>query len=173
MRIAQIALALVLPVAAVALVLTFSSPSKGPPLTVHAQSGSYAAVVNRPFSVTAFRITNTSKTTVTIRRVRVAEAVPGLDLIGALAYRGCDACVTDGAVPPNVTPPVDTPAPTLLRVTSFVLKPGETLTLLLSVRLSHNGRVQVPPLRIDLAGGTGANVIQTASGPGLCAGSNC
>jgi hypothetical protein len=173
MRIAQIALALVLPVAAVALVLTFSSPGKGAPLTVHAQSGSYAAVVNRSLSVTAFRITNTSKAAVTIRRVRVAAAVPGLDLIGALAYRGCDACVIDGAVPPNVTPPVDTPAPPLLRVTSFVLKPGETLTLLLSLRLSQNGRVHVPPLRIDLAGGAGANVIQTASGPGLCAGSDC
>ena len=54
-----------------------------------------------------------------------------------------------------------------------MLRPGETLTLLLSVRLSQNGRMHVPPLRIDLAGGTGANVIQTALGPGLCAGSNC
>jgi hypothetical protein len=173
MRIAQIALALVLPVAAVALVLTFSTPGKGPPLTVHAQSGSYAAVVNRPLSVTAFRIANTGKSAVTIRRVRVAEAVPGLDLIGALAYRGCDTCVTDGAVPPSVTPPVDQPAPKLLRVTSFVLKPGDTLTLLLSVRLAHNGRVHVPPLRIDLVDSTGASVMQTAPGPGLCAGSTC
>ena len=73
-------------------------------------------------------------------------------MIGALAYRGCDACVTDSAVPPNVTPPIDMPAPPLLRVTSFVLKPGETLTLLLSVQLSRDGRVHVPPLRIDLAG---------------------
>jgi hypothetical protein len=173
MRMAQIAAALLIPVAAVILVLTFSGTGKGAPLTVHAQSGSYAAVVDRPLSVTAFRIANPSKSTITITRVRVAQAVPGLRVVGALAYRGCDSCVTDSAVPPHVTPPIDVEPPALLPVTTFALKPGETLTLLLSVSVSRNGRVHVPPLRIDLAGGTGARVIETAPGPELCAGKGC
>jgi hypothetical protein len=169
----QIAAALLLPVAAVVLVLSFAKSEKAPPLNVHAQSGSYAALAGRPLSVTAFRIANTSKTTITITKVRVAQTVAGLDVIGALAYRGCDSCVTDNAVPPVVTPPSDVPVPKLLPVTSFVLKPGDTLTLLLSVQLSRNGRVHVPPLRLDLAGGTGAHVITTAPGPELCAGKGC
>jgi hypothetical protein len=173
MRIVQILAAFLIPVAAVVLVLTFSDSGPGAPLTVRAQSGSYAAVVDRPLSVTAFRIANTSKTAVTISRVRVAQAAPGLDVIGALAYRGCDSCVTDSAVPPHVTPPIDVAAPPLLGVTSFELKPGQTLTLLLSVSLSRDGRVHVPPLRIDVAGGTGAHVIETAPGPELCAGKGC
>ena len=154
-RIVQILAAFLIPIAAVVLVLTFSGTDKQPPLSVHAQSGSYAAVVDRPLSVTAFRIANTSKSTVTIRRVRVAQAVPGLEVIGALAYRGCDSCVTDSAVPPHVTPPIDVVAPPLLGVESFALKPGDTLTLLLSVSIERNGRVHVPPLRLDLAGGAG------------------
>ena len=173
MRFVQIALAFLLPIAAVALVLTFSTGDKSPPLRAHAQSGSYAAVVDRALSVTAFRLANTSKAAITIRRVRIAQAVPGLDVIGALAYRGCDSCVTDSAVPPNITPPIDVPAPKLLSVTQFVLKPGATLTLLLSVRVSHTGRVHVPPLRIDVTGATGASVIETAPGPELCAGKGC
>src|SRR5215213_411629 len=152
MRIVHILAAFLIPIAAVVLVLTFSGGTESPPLSVHAQSGSYAAVVDRPLSVTAFRIANTSKATVTIQRVRVAQSVPGLEVIGALAYRGCDSCVTDSAVPPNVTPPIDVVAPPLLPVTSFALKPGATLTLLLSVEVSRSGRVRVPPLRIDLAG---------------------
>ena len=173
MRIVQIALAFLLPIAAVALVLTFSSSDASPLLRVHAQTGSYAAVVNRPLSVSAFRIANTGKTAVTITKVRVAKAVPGLDVIGALAYRGCDSCVTDSAVPPDITPPTDVPAPPLLPVTRFRLKPGATLTLLLSVRLSHAGRARVPPLRIDVTGATGASPIETAPGPELCAGKGC
>jgi hypothetical protein len=173
MRIVQILAAFLIPIAAVVLVLTFSGTGKEAPLSVHAQSGSYAAVVDRPLSVTAFRIANTSKATVTIRRVRVAQAVPGLEVIGALAYRGCDSCVTDSAVPPHVTPPIDVAAPPLLGVETFALKPGDTLTLLLSVSVARNGRVHVPPLRLDLAGGTGARVIQTAPGPELCAGKGC
>ena len=173
MRIVQILAAFLIPIGAVVLVLTFSGGAKSPPLSVHAQSGSYAAVVDRPLSVTGFRIANTSKATITIRRVRVAQVVPGLDVIGALAYRGCDACVTDSAVPPNVTPPIGVATPPLLEVTSFALKPGATLTLLLSVRVSRNGRVHVPPLRIDLAGGAGPRVIATAPGPELCAGKGC
>ena len=173
MRIVQILAAFLIPIAAVVLVLTFSGAGPAAPLNVHAQSGSYAAVVDRPLSVTAFRIANTSKSTVTIRRVRVAQAVPGLEVIGALAYRGCDSCVTDSAVPPHVTPPIDVAAPPLLGIESFALKPGDTLTLLLSVRVSRNGRVHVPPLRLDVAGGTGARVIQTAPGPELCAGKGC
>ncbi|MDX6561836.1 MAG: hypothetical protein QOD65_1650 [Gaiellales bacterium] len=173
MRIVQILAAFVIPIAAVVLVLTFSSADKGAPLTVNAQSGSYAAVVDRPLSVTAFRIANTGKTAVTISHVRVARTVQGLEVIGALAYRGCDSCVTDSAVPPHVTPPIDVAAPRLLGVTRIALKPGATLTLLLSVRLSRDGRVHVPPLRMDLAGGTGARVIETAPGPELCAGKGC
>jgi hypothetical protein len=173
MRVVQIAAALLLPIAAVILVLTFSGGDKASPLTVKEQTGSYAAVVERPLSVTAFRISNPGKTTVTIRRVRVAQAVPGLEVIGALAYRGCLSCVTDSAVPPNVTPPIDVVAPPLLPVTSFALEPGATLTLLLSVKVSEEGRVRVPPLRIDVAGGTGARVIETAAGPVLCAGKGC
>jgi hypothetical protein len=111
---------------------------------------------------------------VTINRVRVAQAVPGLDVIGALAYRGCDSCVTDSAVPPHVTPPTDVRAPPLLPVTSFLLKPGETLTLLLSVELTTPGRVHVPPIRMDVTGGNSrVHTISTASGPELCAGKIC
>lgn len=173
MRIVQILAAILIPVAAVILVLTLSSSGPAAPLSVHAQSGSYAAVVDHPLSVTAFRIANTSKDTITISRVRVAQAAPGLEVIGALAYRGCDSCVTDSAVPPHVTPPTDVAAPPLLGVTNVELKPGTTLTLLLSVSVARNGRVHVPPLRLDLAGGTGARVIETAPGPELCAGKGC
>jgi hypothetical protein len=173
MRILQITAAFLLPVAAVILVLTFTGSNASAPLTVHAQSGSYGAVVDRPLSVTAFRIANTSKTTVTIKRVRVGETVPGLDVVGALAYRGCLSCVSDTAVPPTITPPVDVAAPPLLPISSFQLRPGATLTLLLSVKVTHDGRTHVPPLRIDLAGGTGARVIETDAGPELCAGKGC
>jgi hypothetical protein len=173
MRILQITAAFLIPIAAVILVLTFAGSHKSAPLTVHAQDKSYAAAVDVPISVTAFRIANTSKTPVTIKRVRVGETVPGLEVVGALAYRGCDSCVTDSAVPPNITPPPDVAAPPLLPVTTFELKPGATLTLLLSVKVTRNGRTRVPPLRIDLAGGTGAQVIETDSGPELCAGKGC
>jgi hypothetical protein len=173
MRLAMIGAAFVLPVAAVALALTLRGPSNTPPLQVHAQSGSYAATVNVPLSVTAFRIANSSKSTVTIKQVRVAHAVSGLTVIGALAYRGCPTCVSDSAVPPHVTPPTDVRAPPLVGVTSFELKPGATLTLLLSVKLAHNGHVNVPPLRIDLAGSQRVRAIQTLPGPELCAGKGC
>jgi hypothetical protein len=169
----MIGAALVIPVAVVALALTLRGPSNAPPLQVHSPNGSYAATVNVPLSVTAFRIANISRSTVTIKQVRVAHAVPGLTVIGALAYRGCDTCVTDSAVPPHVTPPTDVPAPPLVGVTSFELKPGATLTLLLSVKLAHNGRVHVPPLRIDLAGSQHVRTMQTAPGPELCAGKTC
>ena len=105
--------------------------------------------------------------------MRVAQAVPGLDVIGALAYRGCNSCVTDSAVPPHVTPPVDVPAPKLLAVTSFELKPGQTLTLLLSVSVSRNGRVHVPPLRHRPRRRLGSAAIETVPGPELCAGKGC
>jgi hypothetical protein len=175
LRILSIAAVFVIPLAAVALALTFQGPDHASPLRVLAQSGSYQATVNTPLSVTAFRIANTSHAAVTIRRVRVVQATPGLVVIGALAYRGCDSCVADSAVPPQVTPPTDVPAPPLLGVTSFVLKPGATLTLLLSVRVSRPGRVHVPPLRIDLAAraGLAARTIETAPGPELCAGKGC
>jgi hypothetical protein len=173
MRLAMIGAAFVIPIAALVLALTLRDSSATPPLQVHAPNGSYAATVGVPLSVTAFRIANTSHSTVTIRRVRVARAVPGLTVIGALAYRGCDTCVTDSAVPPHITPPTDVRAPPLVGVSSFKLKPGATLTLLLSVKLAHNGRVHVPPLRIDLAGNSRVRTMQTVQGPELCAGKIC
>jgi hypothetical protein len=173
MRWLQIGAVCLIPIAGVALALTFRSTESDPPLRVRAQTGSYVATVGKPLSVTAFRIANTSKTTVTIKRVRVAQSVPGLDVIGALAYRGCNACVSDSAVPPNVTPPSDGPAPRLVGVSRFELKPGASLTLLLSVRLSRQERVHVPPLRIDLTGASGARTLVTAPGPELCAGKGC
>ena len=173
MRLAMIGAAILIPAAAIVLALTLRGPSNTPPLRVHAQSGSYAATVGTPLSVTAFRISNTSHATVTIKRVRVAQAVPGLTVIGALAYRGCNTCVADSAVPPHVTPPTDVRAPPLVGVTSFELKPGATLTLLLSVQLARTGSVHVPPLRIDLAGSSRVHSIVTAPGPAICAGKNC
>jgi hypothetical protein len=173
MRLAMIGAAIVIPAAAVVLALTLRGPSNTPPLRVHAQTGSYSATVGTPLSVTAFRIANTSRSTITIKRVRVAQAVPGLTVIGALAYRGCNTCVADSAVPPHVTPPTDVRAPPLLGVTSFELRPGATLTLLLSVQLARTGHVHVPPLRIDLAGNARVHSILTAPGPELCAGKNC
>jgi hypothetical protein len=82
--------------------------------------------------------------------------------------------VADSAVPPHVTPPLDVPEPALLPMQKFALRPGQTLTLLLSVRLERDGRVRVPPLRIDVSGGPeGRKVIQTEAGPELCAGKGC
>jgi hypothetical protein len=173
MRLVMIGAAFLIPVGAIVLALTLRGPDVSPPLQVHAQNGSYAATVGVPLSVTAFRIANSGDTTVTIKRVRVAQAVPGVTVIGALAYRGCTACVSDSAVPPHVTPPTDVRAPPLVGVTSFQLKPGATLTLLLSVKVAHNGRVRVPTLRIDLAGSPRVSAIVTGPGPELCAGKNC
>ena len=76
MRIVQILAAFLIPIAAVVLVLTFSGGTNSPPLSVHAQSGSYAAVVDRPLSVTAFRIANTSKATVTSACGRSRRPIP-------------------------------------------------------------------------------------------------
>jgi hypothetical protein len=173
MRLVMIGAAFLIPVGAIVLALTLRGPDVSPPLQVHAQNGSYAATVGVPLSVTAFRIANSGDTTVTIKRVRVAQAVPGVTVIGALAYRGCTACVSDSAVPPHVTPPTDVRAPPLVGVTSFQLKPGATLTLLLSVKVAHTGRVRVPTLRIDLAGSPRVSAIVTGPGPELCAGKNC
>jgi hypothetical protein len=172
-RLAMITAAFVIPIVAIVLALTLGGSGSSSPLRVHAQKGSYAATVGTPLSVTAFRIANTSSSTVTIKHVRVANAVTGLSVIGGLAYRGCNTCVTDSAVPPHVTPPTDVRAPPLLGVGSFTLKPGTTLTLLLSVKLTRPGRVQVPPIRIDVIGNGRARSIVTASGPELCAGKDC
>jgi hypothetical protein len=169
----QLAAVFLIPVAAIALALTFRSPDPGPPLSVLAQTGSYQATVNTPLSVTAFRISNPTKSDVTITRIRVAHGAPGMTVIGALAFRGCNSCVTDSAVPPHLTPPPDVATPKLLPVSSFRLKPGETLTLLLSVRVSRAGTVHVPPLRIDTAGSAGSRTIETLQGPALCAGKGC
>ena len=172
-RLAMIAAAIVLPVAAVVLALTLRGAGATPPLHVRAQNGSYAALAGVPLSVTAFRISNPGSSTVTIKQVRVAQAEPGLTVIGALAYRGCAACVADTAVPPHVTPPTGVRPPALLGVRSFLLEPGATLTLILSVKLASEGRVHVPPLRIDLAGSGRVHTMQTAQGPELCAGKTC
>ena len=128
---------------------------------------------NNPF--TNFILdTKAANANVTITKVSMAGSVPNLSVIGALAYRGCNTCVTDSAVPPHVTPPTDVRAPPLLPVTSFVLKPGDTLTLLLSVELTAPGRVHVPPVRIDVTGGNSrVHAISTAAGPELCAGKIC
>jgi hypothetical protein len=173
MRFLQLAAVFLIPVAAVVLALTFRSPGAGPTLNVLAQTGSYQATVNTPLSVTAFRISNPTKSAVRITRVRVAHGAPGMTVIGALAYRGCNSCVTDSAVPPHLTPPPDVAQPKLLPVSSFTLKPGDTLTLLLSVRVSRNGTVHVPPLRIDTSGSAGSRTIETLQGPALCAGKGC
>ena len=173
MRFLQLAAVFLIPVAAVALALTFRSPDPGPPLNVLAQSGSYQATVNAPLSVGAFRISNPTKKVVTITRIRVTHGAAGLTVIGALAYRGCTSCVADSAVPPHLTPPSDVAAPKLLPVSSFTLKPGDTLTLLLSVRVSRNGTMHVPPLRIDTTSSGRSRIIETLQGPALCAGKGC
>ena len=111
----MIAAAFLIPIVGVVLALTLAGSGSAPPLRVHAQNGSYAATRRTPLSVTAFRIANTSDSTVTITHVRVAKAVAGLSVIGALAYRGCDSCVTDSAVPPHVTPPTDVRRPAARR----------------------------------------------------------
>ena len=170
MRFLQIGAVFLIPVAAVVLALTFRSSDPGPRLAVQPQTGSYQATVGRALSVTAFRIANTSKSEVTITRIRVAHGEPGLNVIGALAYRGCNACVTTSSVPPKVTPPPDVAQPKLLPMSSFVLKPGDTITLLLSVRVTRTGSVHVPPLRIDTTGPAGSRTIDTQPGPVLCAG---
>ena len=174
MRWLQLAAVFIIPVAAVALALTFRGGDSTPPLTVQSQSGSYQADVGTPLSVTGFRVVNRTKSTVTITRARVLEKVPGLVVIGALAYRGCSDCVADSAVPPNVTPgSPDAPTPALLKVVNIQLKPGAQLTILLSVRVSRTGRVHGPPLRIDVQTQSGLRTVETLQGPALCSGANC
>jgi hypothetical protein len=173
LRFVMLAAVFLIPVVAVGLALTFRATDPGPPLQVDAQTGSYQAKVGTPLSVTGFRIANTSKSVVTIKRIRVAKGQPGVDVIGALAYRGCASCITSTAVPPKVTAPPDIAAPKLLPMTSFTLKPGETLTLILSVKVSRKGTTHVPPLRIDTTGPAGKRTVETTPGPGLCAAKNC
>jgi hypothetical protein len=162
-----------IPVVAIVLALTFRAKDPGPPLQVRPQTGSYQAKVGKSLSVTGFRIANTSKSVVTIKRIRVAKEQPAVKVIGALAFRGCASCVTSTAVPPQVIAPSDVAAPKLLPAKSFTLKPGETLTLILSVRVSRKVITHVPPLRIDTTGPAGSRTIETKLGPGLCAAKNC
>jgi hypothetical protein len=173
MRFVMLGAVFLIPIAAVALALTFRSSDPGPPLLVRTQTGIYQANVGDPLSVTAFRVTNSSKSVVAIKRIRVAPGEGGISVIGALAYRGCPTCVTSSAVPPRVTAPAGGVAPRLLPVASFTLKPGDTLTLILSVRLSRKASVHVPPLRIDTTGPAGSRTIETGSGPGICAAKFC
>jgi hypothetical protein len=173
LRFVMLAAVFLIPVVAVVLALTFRATNPGPPLQVRPQTGSYQATVDRPLSVTGFRIANTSKSPVTIKRIRVARGQPGVRVIGALAFRGCARCITSTAVPPKVLAPPDTAAPKLLPVESFTLKPGEKLTLILSVEVSRKLSTHVPPLRIDTTGPAGSRTIETELGPGLCAAKNC
>jgi hypothetical protein len=174
MRWLQLAAVFIIPVAAIALALTFRGTSTKSPISVLSQSGSYQAKVGKPLSVTAFVVVNRSKSNITVTRLRVLERVLGLHTIGALAYRGCPDCLADSAVPPVVTPPTqDTATPALLKVRNIVLKPGEQLTILLSVTVLREGRVHVPPLRIDVKSASGTNSVETLAGPSLCAGKNC
>jgi hypothetical protein len=172
-RLVMLAAVFLIPVVAVVLALTFRPTDPGPPLRVDAQTGSYQATVGTALSVTGFRIVNSSKSVVTIKQIRVARGQPGVDVIGALAYRGCASCVTSTAVPPRVTAPPDVAAPKLLPMRSFALKPGQTLTLILSVKVSQKGTSHVPPLWIDTTGSAGSRTIETTPGPGLCAAKNC
>jgi hypothetical protein len=173
MRIVMLAAVLLIPIGAVALALTFRATDPGPPLDVHAQTGSYSATAGKALSVTAFRIANTSKSVITIKRIRVSKGQPDVDVIGALAYRGCSSCVTSTAVPPLLTPPPDTAAPKLLKVSSFTLKPGDLLTLILSVEVAKQVSARVPPLRIDTTGPAGSRTIETTAGPALCSRTTC
>ena len=174
MRWLQLAAVFIIPVAAVALALTFRGGDSKPPLTVSSQTGSYEADVGVPLSVAGFRLVNRTKSTVTVTRVRVLEKEPGLTVIGALAYRGCSDCVADSKVPPNVTPgSPDAPTPALLTVRNLQLKPGALLTILLSVTVSRAGRTHVPALRIDVQTESGMRTVETLQGPALCSGSSC
>ena len=172
-RLAMLAAAILIPVCAVALALTFRSANGGAPLAVQAQKGPYRAAVGTGLSVTAFRIANTSRSVITISRVLVAKDHPDVSVIGALAYRGCVRCVASTAVPPTVAAPRGVSAPPLLPVGSFTLKPGEVLTLVLSVTVSSRANVQVPPLRIDTTGPAGSRTTTTGSGPELCTLASC
>lgn len=174
MRWLQLAAVFIIPVAAVALALTFRGGDSKPPIAVSAQSGSYEAHAGTPLSVTAFVIVNHSKSTVTVTRVRYLKTDPGLTIIGALAYRGCSDCVVTSTVPPKVEPATpDSATPALLTVKNIVLKPREQITLLLSVTVAREGRVHVPRLRIDVDTGSGVRAVETLQGPALCAGKNC
>ncbi len=115
LRFVMLAAVFLIPIVAVGLALTFRATDPGPPLQVQPQTGSYQATVGRALSVTGFRIRNTSKSVVTIKRIRVAKGQPGVQVIGALAFRGCSSCVTSTAVPPQVSAPPDTATPKLLR----------------------------------------------------------
>jgi hypothetical protein len=173
LRFVMLTAVFLIPVVAVGLALTFRATDPGPPLKVRPQTGSYQAKVGTALSVTGFRIANSSKTVVTIERIRVAKGQPGVRVIGALAFRGCARCVTSTAVPPQVSAPPDVAAPKLLPVASFRLKPGDTLTLILSVKVSRKVSTFVPSLRIDTTGPAGSRTIETELGPGLCATKNC
>ena len=90
MRFLQLAAVFLIPVAAVALALTFRSPDPGPSLDVLAQSGSYQATVNVPLSVTAFQISNPTKGDVKITRIRVIFTSPlvGFEIWNAVTLSG-------------------------------------------------------------------------------------
>lgn len=174
MRVLQIAAVFLIPIGAVALALTFRAGDSPAALLVQAKSGSYEAIVGKPLSVSSFSVVNRTDSTVTVKRVRYVEDEKGITRIGALAYRGCPGCVADSEVPPHVTPPkADMRGPRLLRVEGLQLKPGEQVTLLLSMTVWITGSLHVPPLRIEVDTGSGSRTIETVPGPALCAGKGC
>jgi hypothetical protein len=175
MRILQLAAVFLIPIGAVALALTFRAGDSPSPLLVQAKSGSYEAIVGKPLSVAAFTLVNTTHSTVTVERLRVVQGgATGIIGISAWAYRGCTSCVADSAVPPHVTPPdPDVAPPRLVLVPHQQLKPGERLTLLLSMTVTTAARTHVPPLRIDVGTDSGVRTIETLPGPAICAGKSC
>jgi hypothetical protein len=172
-RFVMIAAVFVIPLVAVALALAFRATAPGPPLQVRPQPGSYQATAGTPLSVTGFRISNHTSSAITIARIRFVPGQPDLDVIGALAFRGCARCVTSTSVPPRVTAPPGIAPPKLLPVTSFTLKPGAMLTLVMAVKVWREVSTHVPQLRIDTTGPAGKRTIETTPGPGLCAAKAC
>ena len=96
-------------------------------------------------------------------------------VIGALAYRGCDGCVADSAVPPHVTPPTDVRRPAAAAASRASSSSRERRSRCCSrCSVARNGRVHVPPLaHRPRRAARERTSIETAPGPELCAGKRC
>ena len=125
----------IIPVAAVALALTFRGGDSKPPIAVSAQSGSYDAQRRHAAQRDRLRDRQHSKSTVTVTRVRVSQDRSRARASSARSPTAVRSdCVADSAVPPKVTPPRPTRRlRRCSRVKNIALKPREQLTLLLSV----------------------------------------